>query len=88
MTKSAINIFKTLSDKTRLEMVLKLFSNGEMSCKDVSLHFKKLTQPTISHHFKVLEDADIISVRKDGTSHFYSLNKNKLKENGIDLSKI
>lgn len=82
---SVVKIFKTLSDKTRLEIVLKLFKKGEMSCKEVSEHFKNLSQPTISHHFKILEKAKIIDVKKDGTSHFYSLNKTILKKNGVDL---
>ncbi len=84
--KTAFIIFKTLSDKTRLEIVLKLFKKGEMSCKQVSESFKDLTQPTISHHFKVLEKASIISVRKEGTAHFYSLHKDTLRRNGVDLS--
>jgi ArsR family transcriptional regulator len=81
-------VFKTLSDKTRLSIVVKLFKKGEMSCKEVSVFFKDLSQPTISHHFKVLENAKLINVRKEGTEHFYSLNQIQLKKNGIDLSII
>jgi ArsR family transcriptional regulator len=81
-------IFKTLSDKTRLEIVLELWKSGEMSCQDISIRFKNLTQPTISHHFKVLEDKKIISTKKVGTAHFYSLNKKTLLDAGIDLKKI
>lgn len=88
MSKSAFEIFKNLSDKTRFEIVLKLFKKGEMSCKDVSESFKNLTQPTISHHFKVLEKAKVIMVRKEGTAHFYSLNKECLKKAGVDLSLV
>ncbi|HRH25319.1 MAG TPA: metalloregulator ArsR/SmtB family transcription factor [Candidatus Paceibacterota bacterium] len=86
--KTAFTIFKTLSDETRLLIALKLFKKGEMSCKQVSESFKDLSQPTISHHFKALEKAGIISVRKEGTSHFYSLNKEILKKNGVDLSLV
>lgn len=82
---SVVGIFKILSDKTRLSIVLKLYKKGEMSCKQVSEHFTDLTQPTISHHFKVLEKAKIIKVKKVGTEHFYSLQKNILRQNGIDL---
>jgi ArsR family transcriptional regulator len=86
--KNLHEIFKTLSDKTRMQIVLTLFKKGEMSCKDVSLNFKELTQPTISHHFKILGTAGIITVRKSGTENFYSLNKSVLQKSGIDLSLI
>ncbi len=86
MTNETIKIFKILSDKTRLEIIMKLFENGEMSCKDISSFFKKLSQPTISHHFKVLENAKIISIRKECTSNFYSLNEKKLRQSGVDLN--
>ncbi len=86
--KNSFKIFKTLGDETRLQIVIKLFKKGEMSCKEVSEYFTHLTQPTISHHFKVLEENEIINVRKDGTSHFYSLNKANLKKSGIDLNLI
>lgn len=86
--KNSFSVFKTLGDETRLLITLKLFKKGEMSCKQVSESFKDLSQPTISHHFKVLEKAGIISVRKEGTSNFYSLNKETLKKSGVDLSLV
>ena len=86
--KNSFSIFKTLGDETRLLITLKLFKKEEMSCKQVSESFKDLSQPTISHHFKALAKAGIISVRKEGTSHFYSLNKETLKKAGVDLALI
>lgn len=81
-------IFKILSDKTRLEIVEFLSTKKEGSCADLSKRFKNLSQPTMSHHFKVLAKAGIISVRKEGTSHIYSLNKTCLKKLGLDVSKL
>lgn len=81
-------IFKILSDKTRLEIVEFLSSKKEGSCSDLSKRFKDLSQPTISHHFNILVKSGIINVRKEGTSHFYSLNRGSLKKMGIDVSKL
>lgn len=86
--KKTLEIFKILSDKTRLEIVITLSKEKEISCAEVSSKFKSLTQPTLSHHFKVLTEAKIMNVRKEGTSNFYSLNKNILKSHGIDLASI
>ena len=47
-----------------------------------------LTQPTLSHHFNKLVDAGIITNRKEGVLWFYSINKQFLKEKGIDLKKL
>lgn len=39
-----------------------------------------LSRPTVSHHLKILKDAQIISVHKEGTMNYYHLDsKSKLK---------
>lgn len=80
-------IFKILGEETRFEIVQFLASVQESSCGDLSKHFPKLSQPTLSHHFKVLADAGIISVKKEGTSHIYNLNRLSLKKLGIEIGK-
>lgn len=82
------DIFKALSDTTRLAVVLYLNDGrGEHSCSEVSAHFK-LAQPTMCHHFKVLKGAGIIHSRKIGTTVLYSLDKDSLGRAGIDLNQI
>lgn len=85
---SAQQIFKTISDETRFEIVFMLFKNKKMSCSEISSYFPHLTQPTLSHHFKILHSAGLLSVEKIGTSHEYSLDRDLLQRSGIDLSKI
>ncbi|MBQ8081208.1 MAG: helix-turn-helix transcriptional regulator [Clostridia bacterium] len=36
-----------------------------------------LSQPAVSHHLKILCDAKILTVRKEGTMNFYQMNPNK-----------
>ena len=38
----------------------------------------KVKQPTVSHHLKLLEDADLVYVRQEGRQRFYSLNQAQL----------
>ena len=46
---------------------------AEMSAGDVAARFE-MTKPTVSHHFQVLKDADLVSTRREGTRIFYRLN--------------
>ncbi len=77
-------IFKALADKTRLEIAAFLAKKEKASCGEISKHFT-LSQPTLSHHFKKLEAAEIIIVEKQGVSNYYSINKPLLKKHGINL---
>jgi len=72
-------ILKALSDPNRLK-IIDLLSCGE-KCACVILENFKFTQPTLSHHMKVLMDCGLIEVRKDGIWNYYKLkgkNTNKL----------
>ena len=64
--------FKALADPTRLAVVNRLASKGDTcACEFDSFG---LSQPTISHHLKVLREAGLIEVAyKRGTYAFYRL---------------
>lgn len=64
---------KALAEPTRLK-ILEMLSSEEMCVCEIidKLH---LSQPAISHHLKILRQADIIKDRKEGKWIFYSLNK-------------
>ena len=65
-------VFKALSDPTRRE-ILRLLSTGEMSAGELADRFA-LTKPSVSHHFSVLKDADLVRSRRDGQQIIYALN--------------
>ena len=90
MSKQIVKLFKALSDETRVDIVRHLLGNGngkELSCQEL-LHKFPLSQPTLSHHFNKLIDANILKVRKEGTSHFYSIDSDYLENLGIDIHKL
>jgi ArsR family transcriptional regulator, arsenate/arsenite/antimonite-responsive transcriptional repressor len=64
--------FKALADPTRRE-ILSLLRSGEMTAGDLAERFD-MTKPTMSHHFAVLKEADLLSSRRDGQTIWYSLN--------------
>lgn len=67
-----INICKALSDANRLRIVQNL-TKGEKCACDL-LETLQVTQPTLSHHMKILADAGLVSARKEGKWTHYSLN--------------
>ncbi len=81
-------IFKALADETRLQIVAFLSKRRGGSCGEISAHFDTLSQPTLSHHFKILADAGIITVEKRSVSRYYTLNKKHLKAFGIEADKL
>lgn len=76
--KEKADIFKALGDETRLT-IIDMLSFGEIcACKITEgLH---LSQPTISHHMKILQQVGIVKARKDGRWMHYSIDKEKIEE--------
>jgi len=70
-------LFKALSDVSRL-MIVDMISCGELcACKILEkFHF---TQPTLSHHMKILCACRLVKGRKEGKWMHYSLDKNKAR---------
>jgi len=64
-------LFKALSDPNRL-MIVDMLSCGEL-CACVILEKFHITQPTLSHHMKVLCDCKLVNGRKEGKWTYYSL---------------
>ena len=64
-------IFKAFCDENRLT-VLETLQSGE-KCACVLLEKLKITQPTLSHHMKILVDSGIVIGRKQGKWTYYSI---------------
>ena len=64
-------IFKALSDPNRLK-IIDILSCGEKCACEILEHFD-FTQPTLSHHMKVLNDCGLVKSRKEGTWNYYKL---------------
>jgi ArsR family transcriptional regulator, arsenate/arsenite/antimonite-responsive transcriptional repressor len=64
--------FKALADPTRRQ-ILQLLRRGEMTAGELAEHFD-MTKPSMSHHFAVLKQADLIEARREGQQIYYSLN--------------
>jgi ArsR family transcriptional regulator len=70
--KNLVAVLKALADATRFAMVQKIAAAGELSCGEVALRFE-LSQPTISHHLKILTDAGVLTSRAEGKRHHFTV---------------
>ena len=69
---SSNNTFRALADPTRRE-ILGLLRQGEMTAGALAEKFD-MTKPSMSHHFAVLKDADLVTSRREGQQIWYGLN--------------
>lgn len=72
------HVFKALSDPTR-RRVLQLLQKGPLTAGDLAGHFD-VSKPTMSAHFAVLVNADLIQAEKHGRSITYRLRMSVLEE--------
>lgn len=68
-----IRVFKAFCDENRLS-ILSLLRTGEKCACDL-LEDLRITQPTLSHHMKILCDAGIVQGRKEGKWVYYSIDQ-------------
>ncbi|WP_041139351.1 ArsR/SmtB family transcription factor [Beduini massiliensis] len=77
-------LFKAFCDPNRL-LILDILRSGE-HCACKLLEIMDLSQSTLSHHMKILADAGIVNVRKDGKWSHYSISKKGI-ERAVDCLK-
>jgi len=70
--------FKALADPTRRE-ILTLLRRGEMTAGALAEKFD-MTKPSMSHHFTVLKEADLITSRREGQQIWYGLNTSVVED--------
>jgi ArsR family transcriptional regulator len=64
--------FKALADPTRVGIVNRLAAAPEVCVCDLTAAFG-LSQPTISHHLRVLREVGLVEATKRGTWSYYRL---------------
>jgi len=73
------HIFAALAHPARREVLRLLRKKGEMSAGELAARFD-MTKPTMSHHFAILKDANLVTSRRDGQTIWYSLNTTVLQD--------
>lgn len=63
---------QAIAEPRRRELLLLLRDMGELSVGDLTARLP-ITQQAVSLHLKALESAGLVTARRDGTRHLYSV---------------
>ncbi|WP_254490049.1 ArsR/SmtB family transcription factor [Bacillus thuringiensis] len=73
------DVLIAIGDRTRQSIIIALMAAG---CEE-GMRVGEITQrthlsrPAVSHHIKILKDAKVVNVHREGTKNFYYLDPNK-----------
>jgi ArsR family transcriptional regulator len=84
--KELLNIFKALSDETRLR-IMKLLEHGELCVCDIVAAFD-MVQPKVSFHLGVLKKAGLVKDRKQGKWMHYRIDDSDMFKRFLMLSVV
>lgn len=79
--KSCSGMLSAIGDETRQSIILTLIENagkGGLRVGEIRMN-TNLSRPAVSHHLKVLKDAGVINLRKDGTKNYYYLDGGSIR---------
>ena len=79
MVQELCQVFKLLSDKTRLRIVMYLAQEGELNVTELCERLGQ-SQPAVSHHLALMRVAGLIDPRRDGKHNFYSVREEHFHE--------
>jgi ArsR family transcriptional regulator len=71
-----VEFVKALADETR-QKIMSLCCCKKLSVNDIVSQMG-VTQPTVSHHLKILRDAGLVLVERRGKEIYYTLNQKKV----------
>ena len=74
-----IPIFTMLQDESRQQILMLLFDHHQMTVSELTENLE-LSRPAVSHHMKLLLDAGLVSVKKNGKERIYSLHLQRTVE--------
>jgi len=72
-----VRAFRALGDPTRQRMLELLEEHGELCVAVLAAHFA-MTQPSVSHHLRILKDAELVNAEKRGKEVYYAINRTEL----------
>lgn len=72
LEKDLVQVFKLLSDETRLRVLMYLTREGELHVTALCDKLNQ-SQPAVSHHLALLRVAGLIEARRDGKHNYYSV---------------
>lgn len=80
-------VSKALADKTRLLIFEAISARDEMNCGEI-VSLRGVTPATVSHHLRILADADLIECRREGQFVYNKANRKTLQEYARALGEL
>src|SRR5687767_11991552 len=74
-----VRVLKAIGHPKRFRIVQEIAAAGELNCGEVCGRFE-CSQPTISHHMKILAQADVLIVREAGQQRIITVNQSLIDE--------
>ena len=79
--KKAVKILKLVSEESKLRIMLLLAKKGPLTVTKIATTLE-MNQSTVSHHFSLLRNADLVTTRRDGKNIYYDVNDPLWREMG------
>lgn len=76
-----------VADPYRLQILEEILEKGSIRCSDV-VGMTGLSQPTCSHHIRLLSETCLIDCRKEGRNNYFTLNRENFKRLSDYLKKF
>ena len=73
-------MFTAIADPTRRAILDLLADRASLTAGEIAEQFPEISRPAVSKHVRVLRDAGLVGIRKDGREVHYSLDAHPLAE--------
>lgn len=74
-----MRVARALGDPMRFRAFREIAARDEVTCHEL-VERLPISQPTISHHLKILAQAGLVTVRKSGPFHLYRARREAVEE--------
>ncbi|MDM7489345.1 metalloregulator ArsR/SmtB family transcription factor [Rhodococcus sp. CSLK01-03] len=82
-----VQVFQALGDENRWKILTAVAAAGELPCRDLE-SILPVSKATISYHARLLTQAGLITVRKQGRSSFYTLDAETMRHVLATLTRL
>jgi ArsR family transcriptional regulator, arsenate/arsenite/antimonite-responsive transcriptional repressor len=82
-----VQISKALADKARLRILTEIAKRKSITCSEV-MKIAYLSQPTVSHHLKILHNSGLLNAVKEGRYSVLSINLKTFNEFSLMVAGI
>ena len=78
---------RAVADPTR-RAILRLVHDAELPAGEIAAHFSSMSRPAVSQHLRVLRDAGLLDVRRDGNRRLYRWQREGLRDAAAFLDEM